>query len=101
MSEERRRFPRLPFTVEVEVQEPNGCKRLVETRDLGHGGLLLALDCDVPPVGTEISLRIAGNLGDGIEPPLVRARVVRVTDAGVAVQFLDAPHAVEDEALFE
>jgi len=40
-----------------------------------------------PPVGTELEVRISG-LVDGEAPPLVRARVVRVTRDGMAVVFI-------------
>lgn len=101
-SQDQRRYARLPFIVEVEV---GGCEgsvlRFVETRDLGHGGVLLGIYEDPPPPGAEITLRVAGTLGDGIEPPLVRAIVVRVSAEGVAVEFITVVPRDSGEDLFD
>lgn len=98
---ERRRHPRLPFTVGVEIYGLEGGRRLVETRDVGHGGVLLGIPGDPPPVGSEITLRVAGDLGEGVEPPLVRARIARVSSEGVAVEFITVVPRDSGEDLFD
>ena len=88
---ENRRDERYPITVEVEVMIPGFWKkrkRIMRTRDMSSSGVFLergAQPC--PPVGTALEVRISGPVG-GEESPVVRARVVRVTQDGMAVVFM-------------
>jgi len=88
---ENRRHERYPITVEVEVMLPGFWKkrrRILRTRDMSNSGVFLECSgASCPPVGTELEVRISG-LVDGEAPPLVRARVVRVTRDGMAVVFI-------------
>lgn len=90
MESERRRYPRIPMAVEVELHRSGQPVCLVRTDDLSHGGVLLTLDHDDrPPLGTLVQVRVVGTLGDGETPPLVAAVVVRHLNEGVAIQFVD------------
>jgi len=88
---ENRRDERYPITVEVEVMIPGFWKkrkRILRTLDMSNSGVFL--ECDGKsclPVGTELEVRISGPVG-GEVPPVVRARVVRVTGDGMAVVFI-------------
>jgi hypothetical protein len=91
---ENRRFERYPIEVEVEVVVPRPLrdhKRLMRTRDMSHGGLFIATDGDpLPPMGSELRVRVIREESAAEEPmPVVRARVVRVSDEGMAVAFQD------------
>jgi hypothetical protein len=87
---EQRRHERYPIDVEVEITEPAIGRVVVVTRDMSDGGVFLrvAPGQGRPALGSEITLRVTQTLG-GEEPPLVRGRVVRATDDGIGVAFLD------------
>jgi len=72
MDSDRRRHPRLPMEVEVELYLPGHPTRVVQTEDLSSGGVLLLMDeSDRPPLGLSLIL------------------IVRYAGEGVAVQFSD------------
>ncbi|HSP01589.1 MAG TPA: PilZ domain-containing protein [Thioalkalivibrio sp.] len=88
MNSERRRHPRLPMEVEVELHVPGEPMRVTRTQDLSGSGVLLLLakeECPAP--GTQVQIRVVGSIGEGEEPPLVPARIVRHVGEGVAVEF--------------
>jgi hypothetical protein len=88
---ENRRDERYQITVEVEVMIPGFWKKrrqMLRTRDMSNSGVFLERgEQSCPPVGTELEVRISGPVG-GEAPPVVRARVVRVTHDGMAVVFI-------------
>lgn len=91
---EHRRHERYPIEVEVEVVVPKKLlfseKRRMRTRDMSQGGLFLEADGKpLPSVGAELRVRVIKEQA-GEEPmPVVRARVVRVSQDGMAVTFLE------------
>ncbi|MFN4262681.1 MAG: PilZ domain-containing protein [Thioalkalivibrionaceae bacterium] len=97
--EDRRRFPRLPMTVEVSVRNVDGHVHRFTCADLSGGGAFLNFNADDRPeelapfvdlsAEDELVLQVLGFLGDGASAPEVRARVVRVTEDGIAVRFDD------------
>ncbi|NKN33497.1 PilZ domain-containing protein [Marichromatium bheemlicum] len=88
MGSDRRRHPRLPMQVEVDLFRPGHPVRRVWTNDLSGGGVMILIDdVDRPPVGTWVQLQVAGTLGSGETPPLVEAQVVRHLADGVALSF--------------
>jgi c-di-GMP-binding flagellar brake protein YcgR len=88
---EQRRHERIPIEVEVEIAIPGlfrRQRRILRTRDVSHGGAFVVGDGRAsPPVGSEIEIRLTG-LVEGQAPPVVRAKVVRVTAEGMAIAFL-------------
>ena len=88
MGEEKRHHVRLSVPMPVEVTHAQlGTIKLV-TADLSDGGVFLTAEPhQCPPIGDEITLRVVGTLG-GEAPPLVPARVVRITADGMGVEFL-------------
>ena len=87
---DRRRFPRLPLALELELHLPGQPVRIVSSEDLSQGGVLLILGQDGrPPIGAKVMVRVSSGLGGEDPAPLVEALVVRHAEDGVAVQFLD------------
>lgn len=86
---ERRRQQRLSIKLEVELQ-CDGTECLLKSKDLSNSGVFLEKDqtC-LPEVGSIVYLRIKQDFADG-EPPLVKARVVRIQDDGIALTFLES-----------
>ena len=90
MDSDRRRHPRLPMAVEVELHCPGQPVRVVWTDDLSCGGVSLVLSqIERPPLGTRVQVRVVGMLGEGEIPPLVDGLVVRHVGEGMAIQFAD------------
>ena len=92
MTDERRNNNRLGIRLEVELRAENKeCS--LHSRDLSNGGVFLEKgEIVVPPVDTIsvdsiVYLRVKSQFEEG-EPPLVKARVVRIDDQGIALQFL-------------
>lgn len=72
----------------VEIAHPQLGTLQLETVDLSDGGLFIkATPEQCPPLNDEITVQVVGTL-DGKAPPLVRARVARITDKGMGIQFL-------------
>lgn len=84
----KRRHERYPVTVEVELVDSTTGKSIVQTKDLSDGGLFLRLGAKPwPSIGAVVTVRL-NESADGATPPLVRARVVRVTAEGIGLEFL-------------
>jgi hypothetical protein len=85
---DRRRSERVPITLQVEINHPELGTFLLNTRDISDTGAFLHFGTNPrrPEVGTEVSLRLT-HLADGSEPPIVHARVVRVTEEGFGIAF--------------
>jgi len=88
MKKEKRQFIRLCIPMSMTLtHEVLGTLQL-ETADLSDGGAFLkATPEQCPAIGEAITLQVVGSLG-GKAPPQMPARVVRVTDEGIGVQFL-------------
>ena len=89
-SKEQRRHLRIGLVVDIELTLPDQQKVLVRTKNISDGGLFLVIDdIDMPPVGTEVQVKLKNQLGDGEEPPTNRARVVRQDPDGVGLCFIE------------
>lgn len=76
------------MTVEI-LNPPNLGKLQLRTRDLSKQGAFLLLKKELClPVGRVVSLRMPGILW-GEVTSTISARVVRVTEEGMGLQFLD------------
>ena len=87
---EKRAHERQTITIPTEILDPPelGNVNLV-TRDLSEGGAFILLDREkCPPMGRVVTLRMPGILW-GEKLSTISARVVRVTDERMALQFLD------------
>lgn len=89
MGSDKRSFARIPVPMDIEVRREGSEMMVLETIDISNGGAFIkATPEQCPDVGTELQLKVKGALG-GEEPPTVRARVVRTTNEGMGVEFLD------------
>lgn len=87
---EQRRHLRIGLVVEIDLTLPDLGKVTVRTRNISDGGLFLVLDdIEMPPIGTEVQVRLKNQLGDGEEPPVNRAKVVRHEPDGIGLAFLE------------
>ncbi|MCW9013486.1 MAG: PilZ domain-containing protein [Gammaproteobacteria bacterium] len=90
MSSENRKHLRIGLVVDIELTLQDKDPINVSTKNISDGGLFLVLDdIELPPVGTEVMVRLKNQLGDGEEPPINRAMVVRHDPDGVGLQFLE------------
>lgn len=94
---DRRRYPRLPLELELELHLPGQPVRKVRSEDLSHGGVLLILGREErPALGAKVMVRVSDALGGGDPAPLVEALVVRHAEDGVAVQFVEDSASAEN-----
>lgn len=87
---ERRVNERREISLAVEILDPPHLGKVnLLTRDISKtGAFVLLRRAECLPVGRVVSLRMPGILW-GEELSTVSARVIRVTDEGMALQFLD------------
>ena len=91
MSTENRKHLRIGLIVDIELTLPGIGLIDVRTRNISDGGLYLFLEevKELPPIGTEVTVRLKNQLGDGEAPPTNRAKVVRHEKDGVGLMFLE------------
>ena len=84
---ERRSNNRLGIRLEVELHaEDQECS--LHSRDLSNSGVFLEKgETQLPTVDSIVYLRVKSQFEDG-DPPLVKARVVRIDEEGIALTFL-------------
>lgn len=88
MAADRRRLARIGIPMTMTVLIDGQPMREMETADISNGGAFLKASPQLcPPVGSELSLQVKGQLA-GKEPPLMRARVARIERDGMGVEFL-------------
>ena len=87
MSRDLRRHPRINIQMEVELIVPELGTITLQSGNLSNSGLFLCVEQSVTlQIGSEVHVRLKQALGDG-EPPLVKARVVRIENQGIGLQF--------------
>ena len=65
---------------------------ILQTRDISDGGVFLAVEGEaitLPPLGSRVSLQVQTPLQDDEPPPVVEGEVVRRTDEGIGIRFLE------------
>ena len=88
---EQRRHLRIGIVVDIELTLPDNQVITVTTKNISDGGLYLVIDKDgMPPIGTEVQVRVKNQLGDGEEAPINRALVVRHEADGIGLKFIDS-----------
>ena len=95
MTDDNRRFSRIPFKVKAELMISDQVYAAPELSNLSVGGCLLPLAVNIPP-GTACQLKI---MLEGTTEEMhvrVEGEIVRSTDEGVAVRFL----RIEPDSLF-
>lgn len=89
-SSELRRHLRIGLVVEIDLTLPGQETVQVRTKNISDGGLFLVVDgLQLPAVGTEVTVRLKNQLGDGEEPPINRALVVRHEPDGIGLEFIE------------
>lgn len=89
MSENLRRFPRKEIQIEVELRFLEDNARTVITRDMSEGGLFMRIkDTDHYPMGEMVSVRFKNPL-DEFSDTEKDAIIVRQTDDGIAIAFVE------------
>ncbi len=92
MPSDKRNFARIPVPMDIEVRMDGADTEMMvlETLDISNGGAFIKVEPErCPQIGAHLQLKVKGSLG-GQEPPTVRARVVRTTDEGMGVVYLDS-----------
>ena len=88
MGNNQRNFARIPVPMDIEVRVEGAEMVVLETVDISNGGAFIKAEPhQCPAVGTELQLKVKGQLG-GEAPPTVQARVVRINNEGMGVEFL-------------
>lgn len=83
----KRKAPRLPFPMAVEVTVKGQAAIKMNTRDMSDGGVFLEDDKNtILQMGTKLTLKVIEGM-QGEDAAEISATVVRVVDDGVAVQF--------------
>jgi hypothetical protein len=90
MTDDRRSHLRIEVPMPVLLTHHALGTSELTTVDICDNGVFLKAEAEqCPPVGDEVTLQLkSGILGDTEEPPLVRARVVRITENGMGIQFI-------------
>jgi hypothetical protein len=84
---ERRRYPRLPLSLEVLISHDSLESVVLLTRDISEGGIYVVTDGQqLPPVGTRITGQVQSPLTD---MPVVVMEVVRIEPEGVGLRFIE------------
>jgi len=84
---DQRRHPRLKIQLEVELILPEQESHTLKSGNMSQEGLFLCTSPEcMPEVGSEVYVRLKSALGEG-EPPLVKARVVRIEEGGIGLHF--------------
>jgi hypothetical protein len=82
---DKRRHERIAFPSEVTLTDPDFGAITTHTRDVSDGGVFLFIDqAHSLQVGVRVTLQVRDMSG---EAPIVRAKVVRVEDDGVALMY--------------
>lgn len=89
MSMDKRKYPRRPVELDIELSYPSGEIITVKTRDISEGGLFLVLDDrDKPMLGEVIGLTLVGESAGRETLPSAEAVVVHRAGDGIGVAFI-------------
>ncbi len=95
MSHERRVRERFPIGIEATLETVDGRELNLRLGDVSAGGAYLEKTdpaTPLPPAGSTVRFTIRYQSEHGVEVESEHARVVRVTDGGIAIEFQrDAP----------
>ena len=86
----KRKIDRQLIQLKAEITEPMIGKVVVFTQDVSDSGAFVVLPRDrCPPVGSSLNIRLYRKTGYEGEDAMYSARVVRVTESGMGLQFFD------------
>jgi len=83
----KRKYPRLPLPMKVEVSVEDQEPVVMKTRDMSDGGVFLEDNENIIlQMGVKLTIKVIESMQGG-DPAEIPATVVRVADDGFAVQF--------------
>ncbi len=89
MTQEKRKYPRRPIDLKIEIKYPSGQTELAHTRDISEGGLFLLLSEAAQPVlGEVIGLSQVAGPDSPETLPSGEAVVVHRAQDGIGVAFI-------------
>jgi hypothetical protein len=85
---DKRKHPRIKADVPLEVSHLYFGPLVINANDISEGGVYVVndIELDVPPVGAIVNVQVMGLVE---EIPFVQAEVVRRTETGFAMHFLE------------
>ena len=89
MNENKRDSNRLGLVIDIKLTCTDDSEYVLKSRNISDRGVFLEYD-DTPltiSAGTEVVLQVCSQLGDEPPPP-VKARITRLTDDGMGLQFI-------------
>ena len=87
MGSDKRTAQRFALEARVEVRYDDQVIELV-TQDISDCGAFLNCNgCAIPAIGTQLTIQMKQQFGDGEPAPIVNAVVVRTTVNGIGVKF--------------
>ncbi len=90
MSVERREYGRFEVALTLEVTGPDGDKAVGTTLNLSDGGVLVGVRfTPMPGIGDLLTARILSDEEDAPPRPVVTMRVIRITENGIAMAFVE------------
>jgi hypothetical protein len=82
-----REHSRHPIGVSIKITHESIGELLLETKDISDGGLFVAVNPEkMPPLGTIVEGQVQGMAED---PPIVEMEVVRVTNNGIGLKYIN------------
>lgn len=89
MDKDKRKHPRRPVVLNVELSYPSGKTQTVQSRDISEGGLFLVMQDDVPMLGEVVGIRLTGDSVGQETLPSEEAVVVHRHVDGIGVAFIE------------
>ena len=90
MNKDKRKHPRRPAVLDVELSYPSGEIKTVKSRDISDGGLFLVMDSrDKPVIGELIGVKLTGDSARQETLPSGEAVVVHLAADGIGVAFIE------------
>jgi hypothetical protein len=82
-----RQHSRYPIGVSIKITHDSIGEMLLETKDISDGGLFVVVNPQkMLPLGTIVEGQVQGMAED---PPIVKMEVVRVTNKGIGLKYVD------------
>ena len=90
MDKDKRRYPRRPVELDIELSYPSGQIHVVKSRDISEGGLFLVIDsASQPIIGEVLRIKLLGDSASKESLPSEEAVVVHQASDGIGVAFIE------------
>jgi hypothetical protein len=87
--EEKRRFMRVPFNTEVEIQANDHTIRSTKGINISLSGLRMSIEQDAPPVGASCQVKITLSMSEHRVAIDAKGNVIRSDPRHVAIRFTE------------